>query len=131
VGIRRVDHATPLYPQKLALNFVDKWRSLSLYSSLGGQRPRSLFVCLFVIGPWKGEHCGDKAQNFHCIVVLVFGTSVAIVSTCIYVPQQYREKQNAQNISEFSIMFKGNGRLHALAKGSHMLQTFADGKCCT
>jgi hypothetical protein len=21
------DHATPLYPQKLALNFVDKWRS--------------------------------------------------------------------------------------------------------
>jgi hypothetical protein len=26
--------ATPLYPQKLALNFVDKWRSLSRYSSL-------------------------------------------------------------------------------------------------
>jgi hypothetical protein len=23
-GIRRVDHATPLYPQELALNFVDK-----------------------------------------------------------------------------------------------------------
>jgi hypothetical protein len=28
------DHATALYPQKLALNFVDKWRSLSRYSSL-------------------------------------------------------------------------------------------------
>jgi hypothetical protein len=28
------DHATPLYPQKLTLNFVDKWRSLSRYSSL-------------------------------------------------------------------------------------------------
>jgi hypothetical protein len=27
-------HATPLYPQKLALNFADKWRSLSRYSSL-------------------------------------------------------------------------------------------------
>jgi hypothetical protein len=31
---RRADHATPLYTQKLALNFVDKWRSLSRYSSL-------------------------------------------------------------------------------------------------
>jgi hypothetical protein len=26
--------STPFYPQKLALNFVDKWRSLSRYSSL-------------------------------------------------------------------------------------------------
>jgi hypothetical protein len=33
-GIRRADHVTPLYPQQLALNVVDMWRSLSLYSSL-------------------------------------------------------------------------------------------------
>jgi hypothetical protein len=34
LGIRRADHVTPLYPQKLALNFVDKWRSISRYISL-------------------------------------------------------------------------------------------------
>jgi hypothetical protein len=34
VVFRRTDHATSLYPQKLALNFTDKWRSLSRYSSL-------------------------------------------------------------------------------------------------
>jgi hypothetical protein len=28
------DYATPFYPQKLILNFIDKWRSLSWYSSL-------------------------------------------------------------------------------------------------
>jgi hypothetical protein len=28
VGILRADHATPLYPVKLALNFAYKWRSL-------------------------------------------------------------------------------------------------------
>jgi hypothetical protein len=27
-GIRRADHATPLYPQKLALNFGNRWLSL-------------------------------------------------------------------------------------------------------
>jgi hypothetical protein len=30
----RAGHSTPLYPQKLALNLVYKWRSLSRYSSL-------------------------------------------------------------------------------------------------
>jgi hypothetical protein len=30
----RADHVTLLYPQKFTLNFVDKWRSLSRYSSL-------------------------------------------------------------------------------------------------
>jgi hypothetical protein len=34
VGIRRADHDTPVYPQKGALNFVDRWWSLSRYSSL-------------------------------------------------------------------------------------------------
>jgi hypothetical protein len=34
INDRSADHATPLYPQKLKLNFVDKWRSISLYSSL-------------------------------------------------------------------------------------------------
>jgi hypothetical protein len=32
--LSRADHATPLHPQKLALNFVDKWLSLSRYNSL-------------------------------------------------------------------------------------------------
>jgi hypothetical protein len=31
-GIHCTDHVTPIYPQKLALNFADKWRALSLYS---------------------------------------------------------------------------------------------------
>jgi hypothetical protein len=30
LGHERADHATPLYPQKLALNFIDKWRSLGI-----------------------------------------------------------------------------------------------------
>jgi hypothetical protein len=34
-----------LYPQKLTLNFADKWRSLSQYSSLADYGPQSLFVC--------------------------------------------------------------------------------------
>jgi hypothetical protein len=34
VVIRHTDHVTPLYPQKLALNFADKRRLLGRYSSL-------------------------------------------------------------------------------------------------
>jgi hypothetical protein len=48
MGIRRADHATPLYPQKLALNFAKKWLLLSQYSSLADSRPWSLFVSVFV-----------------------------------------------------------------------------------
>jgi hypothetical protein len=35
-GIHRADHATPLYPQKLALIFANQWRLLSWYSLLAG-----------------------------------------------------------------------------------------------
>jgi hypothetical protein len=38
---RRVDHATPLYAQSLALKFTDQWRSLCRYSSLADYKPRS------------------------------------------------------------------------------------------
>jgi hypothetical protein len=34
-GIRRADHVTPLYPQNLALYFVDKWWSLSVKFACG------------------------------------------------------------------------------------------------
>jgi hypothetical protein len=46
-GIRSADHATPLYSQTLAINFANKWRSNSRYSSLADQGPRS-FVVVFV-----------------------------------------------------------------------------------
>jgi hypothetical protein len=45
--MHRADHATPLYLQKLVLNFANKWRSLSRCSSLADWGPRSLFVFLF------------------------------------------------------------------------------------
>jgi hypothetical protein len=41
----RADHATPLYPQKLALNFCGKWRSISRYSGL----KTTEFVFVFVV----------------------------------------------------------------------------------
>jgi hypothetical protein len=34
VGVRRADHTTHLFPQMLALNFADKWLSLSRCRSL-------------------------------------------------------------------------------------------------
>jgi hypothetical protein len=39
-------HATTLYPQKLALNFVGKWRSLSRYSRLRTKGHRVCLVCI-------------------------------------------------------------------------------------
>jgi hypothetical protein len=32
--LRRAHHATPFYPQKMSLDFANKWWSLSRYSSL-------------------------------------------------------------------------------------------------
>jgi hypothetical protein len=39
--IRHADHATPFYPQKLALKFADQWQSFSRYSSFTDKMPRS------------------------------------------------------------------------------------------
>jgi hypothetical protein len=44
VGNRRAHHATPLYPQKLALKFTDQWRSFSRSSSLADSNPGSFVV---------------------------------------------------------------------------------------
>jgi hypothetical protein len=40
--IHRADHAEPLYPQKLALHFVDKWWSLSLFVFVCNPQKRNL-----------------------------------------------------------------------------------------
>jgi hypothetical protein len=48
-GIRCADHAKPLSPQKLVLNFANKSPSISRYSSLADQRPRSfVFLCFSI-----------------------------------------------------------------------------------
>jgi hypothetical protein len=46
VGIRRAYHATPLYPQKLALQFADQRRSLHHYSSYADYKPRNFLLSL-------------------------------------------------------------------------------------
>jgi hypothetical protein len=42
-NLARMSHL-PLYPQKLALNFADRWRSLSRYSSLANKGTRSCLI---------------------------------------------------------------------------------------
>jgi hypothetical protein len=58
---RRADHATPLHPQKLALNFGDHLRPLSRYSFLADQKPESLLNGAF----WDVTPCGScKNRRF-------------------------------------------------------------------
>jgi hypothetical protein len=74
---------TPLYPQKLALNFVDKWRLISRYSSLADKGPRSLFISHFVglndgNTQWWHQHSQlDSLSRFETISQTgrTFGTS--------------------------------------------------------
>jgi hypothetical protein len=47
LGIRRTDHTTPLYPQKLALNFVDKWWSSVGIVHLRAKGHGVCFLCFF------------------------------------------------------------------------------------
>jgi hypothetical protein len=67
-GIRSAGHATPLYPQKLALNFADKWRSLGRDLLKTNGHGVCLFVCLIPIASLQiveGSELVDTAhRNF-------------------------------------------------------------------
>jgi hypothetical protein len=43
-GVRRTDHTTPIYPQKLGLKLADQRRSYGSYISLADCKSRSLFL---------------------------------------------------------------------------------------
>jgi hypothetical protein len=55
------DHATPIYPQKLALNFVDKWGSLVGVVHL---RTKGHGVCLLCVNGYVGVPCALCIQNW-------------------------------------------------------------------
>jgi hypothetical protein len=73
---------TPLYPQKLALNFVDKWRSISRYSSLAE------FVCCR--GHWEHNICSAHffiagpclCTHVHLAVGMLLLAVVAPLASC-------------------------------------------------
>jgi hypothetical protein len=61
VGNRRADHATPLSPQKLALQFVDQRRF-----SLVDQKAQSLYAATqtypsFTLQLLNAKHCSDNS----------------------------------------------------------------------
>jgi hypothetical protein len=65
----------PSIHKKLALHFIDKWRSLSRYSSLADWRPRSLFVCFLYLyiyellqEPGYFARVGEKREAYRLLV---------------------------------------------------------------